>query len=83
MRVLNSDDREFPVLKIVSPLTRVDETTDTETIFRLMTKKRSHMFLVHKKGHPEMIVGLVTMEDLLEEIMGEIEDEGDHREKGN
>jgi CBS domain containing-hemolysin-like protein len=81
MRVLNSDDRDIPLMKIVSPLTLVDETTDTETIFRLMTKKRSHMFLVHKKGNPKMIIGLVTMEDLLEEIMGEIEDEGDRRAK--
>lgn len=81
MRVLNSDDRDIPLMKIVSPLTRIDESTDTETIFRLMTKQRSHLFLVHKKGNPNVVIGLVTMEDILEEIMGEIEDEGDHREK--
>lgn len=81
MRTLNSDDRDISVMKIASPLTRIDETTDTETVFRLMTKERSHMFLVHKKDDPKTIIGLVTMEDILEEIMGEIEDEGDRRAK--
>ncbi len=80
MRALNSDNREALTIKFASPLTRVDETKNIEEVFRLMTKERSHMYLVHKKGDPEDIVGIVTMEDILEEIMGEIEDEGDRRD---
>ena len=81
MRVLNSDDRDKPLLSFISPLTHVDEKLPIEAVFRLMTKERSHMYLVHKAGKPAKIVGLVTMENLLEEIVGEIEDEGDRRAK--
>jgi putative hemolysin len=81
MRVLNSDLRETPLTSVASPITCVDETLPIESVFRMMTKERSHMYLVHKKGKREEIVGLVTMENLLEEIVGEIEDEGDRRAK--
>ncbi|MEK7118516.1 MAG: hemolysin family protein, partial [Patescibacteria group bacterium] len=81
MRVLNSDDREKPLSLFISPLTQVDEKLPIQGVFRLMTKDRSHMSLVHKAGKPGKIIGLVTMENVLEEIVGEIEDEGDRRAK--
>jgi putative hemolysin len=79
MRVLNSDEREEILIGYASPITRVPEHMNIREVFHLMTKERSHMYLVHKQNDPEEIVGLVTMEDILEEIMGEIEDEGDRR----
>ncbi len=81
MRVLNSDDRDKQLLNFISPLTRVSETLPLATVFRMMSKERSHMYLVHKNNDSEEIVGLVTMENVLEEIVGEIEDEGDRRAK--
>jgi putative hemolysin len=55
---------------------------DIRQVFKQMTKEGSHMYLVHKADDADEIVGLLTMEDILEEIMGEIEDEGDRREEG-
>ncbi len=79
MRVLNSDDRARSLGDFVSSLTHVDSTMKLQDAFRLMTKERSHLFLVHEKKDPTTVVGLLTLEDILESIMGEIEDEGDRR----
>lgn len=81
MRILNSDRREETLSNFVAPLRRISEKLNIEKVFRLMTRDRSHIYLVHKEGDPTLIIGLVTMEDILEEIMGEIEDEGDKRER--
>lgn len=79
MRVLNSDDRTAPLAGIVLPLTRVGEDMKIENVFIQMTRERSHLYLVHRRGNPDDVIGLVTLEDVMEEIVGEIEDEGDRR----
>ena len=53
----------------------VKEETLVSTLLDEMKNARSHMAIV---GNPENATGLVTLEDIFEEILGEIEDEHDY-----
>lgn len=77
MKALNSDQREEPVSKFVVAIQRIDENMSLERAFRAMNKRKAHMCLVHTHKNKENIVGLITLEDILEQLVGEIEDETD------
>lgn len=77
MKALNSDRRDEPIQNFSTPLTTIPSTWSIEQVFLHMTKSRTHLYLVAHPDAPDTPVGLVTMEDLLEEIVGEIEDESD------
>lgn len=74
MKVLNSDNREDELSKYVSPIIRVNEDTKINGLFKKMLKRRTHLAIVYRK---KQLIGLITLEDILEEIVGEIEDEND------
>ena len=82
MRILNSDERDNLVKEFISPVTIVDEGVKIERVFRSMKASKKHMYLVHHKDNSENVIGLVTLEDILEEIVGEIEDETDQINQG-
>jgi putative hemolysin len=63
------------VRKIVKPPYFIPETMKISLLLREMQKKRIHMALVVDEYGG--VAGLVTMEDLVEEIIGEIRDEHD------
>ncbi len=77
MKVLNSADRHRPIGEFVSKILKIDENISLERAFRAMNKSGTHMFLVHKHDDRDVICGLITLEDILEELVGEIEDETD------
>lgn len=63
------------VRKLVKPPFFIPETMKISSLLRDMQKKRVHMALVIDEYGG--VSGLVTMEDLIEEIVGEIRDEYD------
>lgn len=72
------DSPEFDLGEIVRPPLYVPESKRASALLLEMQSKRMHMvFVVDEYGG---ISGLVTTEDLLEELVGEIEDEHDEGE---
>jgi putative hemolysin len=70
--------RSRPIEGLLRPLPRVPETKMCDALFRELQARRQHMaVVVDEQGS---LAGIVTLEDLIEELVGEIEDEYDVRE---
>jgi CBS domain containing-hemolysin-like protein len=67
------------VKDVMHPITFVPETKNVSDLLREFQQTRQHMAVVVDEFGST--AGLVTIEDLLEEIVGEIEDEFDHEQK--
>lgn len=70
--------KDMPISDVMRQPLFVPETMYVPQLFKIMKKKRMHMALVIDEYGGT--AGLVTMEDLLEEIVGEIQDEYDKEE---
>ncbi len=66
---------DVPLEQLMRPLNRVSEATLISELLAQMRHERRHMALVADEHGTT--VGLVTLEDVLEELVGEIEDELD------
>jgi putative hemolysin len=79
--VLRLLEKRQPVVlrKILNPVHFVPETKKVGLLLKELQKRRSHMAIVIDEHGS--VTGLVTMEDLLEEIVGPIEDEYDWEER--
>ena len=70
-----ANGRAISITKILHPALFVPETMKISTLMKEMQKKRQHMAIVIDEYGA--VAGLVTIEDLIEEIVGEIQDEYD------
>lgn len=77
LQAISEDHRDL--LTILRPLLTVPVTMEISHILRLMQKKRSQMAIVMDENGGTC--GLLTMEDILEELVGEIQDEFDPNER--
>ncbi len=67
--------REIVMSRLLHPALFAPETMKISSLLREMQKKRQHMAIVIDEYGS--VAGLVTIEDLIEEIVGEIQDEYD------
>ena len=70
--------RDTPLEEIVYPVPRVQDKISIERLFLQLQSKREHLALV--TDQQDQVIGIVTMEDLLEKIVGSIRDEHDEGE---
>lgn len=78
MRRLHGRKREFKLKEILRPAIFVPDSKKIAELLREMQKSKTHMAIVSDEYGD--VAGLVTIEDLLEEIVGEIADEYDRED---
>lgn len=80
VKKLKSAERDFLVKNIVRPVRKVSEQRSIERVFRSMIRRKDHLVLVVRENNNNDTIGLVTLEDLLEQLVGDIHDETDNED---
>lgn len=75
LAAVKGDAEQFDLEKVMSPLWFVPDTTSLQNQLNAFLKRKTHFALVVDEYGE--VMGLVTLEDILEEIVGEIADEHD------
>lgn len=73
--ISDEEKKKFNVQKLLKPPFFVYEHMKIQAVFDHMNRKKVHLALV--KDENGTVVGIVTLEDIIEEIFGEINDEHD------
>ena len=77
-QILNEDRSSFEICSLLRPTVMVPESKRLNILLTEFREKRNHMAIVIDEYGG--VAGLVTIEDVLEEIVGDIEDETDAEE---
>jgi CBS domain containing-hemolysin-like protein len=77
LRVAFGETEGVDLRRLARPIARVAESERLDEVLREMRRDRRHLALVLDEHGT--VVGLITLEDILEELVGEIEDEFDPR----
>lgn len=76
--VLTEKDHNLPVKKIMKKSYVVAETEKLDQLLKQFQKRKRNMALV--SNEQGSIVGIITNKDIIQEIIGEVVDEGEHKE---
>lgn len=80
VRAEATGEEERPLRKIARTFNRIPKNMPLDDVLRKMQKERQHIYFIEdKKGG---FAGIVTMEDIIEELLGEIHDESDSKKIG-
>ena len=71
--------RDDTLEHFLRPALFVDESTKADDLLVFFRDEKTHMAIIRHKG--KKTIGLISLEDVLEELVGEIEDERDVEEK--
>ncbi|EKO5169978.1 CNNM family magnesium/cobalt transport protein CorC [Vibrio vulnificus] len=78
LKYLGSDSAPFDIEEVIRPAVVVPESKRVDRLLKEFRQERYHMAIVVDEFGG--VSGLVTIEDILEEIVGDIEDEFDEEE---
>lgn len=78
LKALHQGKHDMPLVDVVRAARYVPESKKVADLLREMQREKFHMALVHDEYGS--VTGLVSLEDLLEELVGEITDEYDREE---
>ena len=79
LKALHQGKQDLPLAELVRPARYVPESKKVGVLLREMQQEKFHMALVTDEYGS--VTGLVALEDLLEELVGEITDEYDREER--
>jgi putative hemolysin len=79
LRQSKSSGEEFSIAKIVREVTFIPESKEISDLLKMFQREKTHIAIVVDEYGGT--AGLITLEDIIEEIVGEIQDEFDDEER--
>lgn len=73
----STKDNKLNMKKIIDPIIWVSQYDTLNNVLQEMQVHQTHLSLVMKNNTSKVVVGIVTMEDLIEKLVGNIYDEND------